>query len=307
MKQKNVFSLVLTAMLALTLCIPALTVRANAAQAPLCVWGSLTQLDSGSLLLQNDSEDAVHSEIILHGENVLVLDAVTGDALSLDTIRDGSTVYAYIGPAMTRSLPPQATVHLILANLPADYAAPQYYQIQSVAPQMMVAIYPPPALTWTEFTTTGGVTLKITDDATLSRFQSEDAVRLEDLIPGTRLLVWSDSQGSPERVLVFPYAYEGYIASGDTGVVSVNGTALPQRAKTAGEHLSLLPVRAVAERLGLTVTWTADHKAVVSDGGSALLTFAPNDTEDICLVEEGVLYLDARTLARALNLFYAAG
>ena len=310
MKKKNFSSILLATLIAVLLCVPAAATDSTTAgtsvyQAPVCVWGTLTKQEDGGLLIQNDSEGAAYPEIILHGESILFLDAVTGEEISQDSISDGSTVYAYVGPAMTMSLPPQATAHLILANLPADFAAPQYDQIASVTPQAVAAIYPTPALTWTEFTTTGGDTLKITDEAALSRFQSEDAVRLEDLVPGTRILVWSSSEGTPERVMVFDYTYRGYVTCDDAGVVSVSGTPLSQRAKTIGENLALLPVRAVAEALDLTVSWV-DRQAVVSDGETDLLTISPDIAEDICVMENGTLYLDAGTLARSLNLFLAA-
>ena len=310
MKKKNFSSILLATLIAVLLCVPAAATDSTTAgtsvyQAPVCVWGTLTKQEDGGLLIQNDSEGAAYPEIILHGESILFLDAVTGEEISQDSIRDGSTVYAYVGPAMTMSLPPQATAHLILANLPADFSAPQYYQIASVTPQAVAAIYPTPALTWTEFTTTGSDTLKITDKAALSRFQSEDAVRLEDLVPGTRILVWSSSEGTPERVMVFDYTYRGYVTCDDAGVVSVSGTPLFQRAKTIGENLALLPVRAVAEALDLTVSWV-DRQAVVSDGETDLLTISPDIAEDICVMENGTMYLNASTLARSLNLFLAA-
>ena len=228
MKRKNFFSLLLVSLLAVLLCVPAAATDSTTAgtskyQAPVCVWGTLTKQADGGLLIQNDSEGAAYPEIILHGESILFLDAVTGEEISQDSISDGSTVYAYVGPAMTMSLPPQATAHLILANIPEDFGVPQYVQISSVTPQVMIAIYPTPALTWTEFTTTGGDTLKITDEATLSRFQSEDAIQLEDLVPGTRILVWSNSEGTPERVMVFDYTYRGYVTCDDADVVSVSG------------------------------------------------------------------------------------
>ena len=56
----------------------------------------------------------------------MILDAVNGYPVLLDDLEDGSTVYAYVGPAMTMSLPPQATAHLILANIPEDFGVPQY-------------------------------------------------------------------------------------------------------------------------------------------------------------------------------------
>ena len=310
MKKKNFSSILLATLIAVLLCVPAAATDSTTAgtskyQAPVCVWGTLTKQADGGLLIQNDSEGAAYPEIILHGESILFLDAVTGEEISQDSISDGSTVYAYVRPAMTMSLPPQATAHLILANIPEDSGVPQYVQISSVTPQVMIAIYPTPALTWTEFTTTGGDTLKITDEATLSRFQSEDAIQLEDLVPGTRILVWSNSEGTPERVMVFDYTYRGYVTCDDAGVVSVSGTPLSQRAKTIGENLALLPVRAVAEALDLTVSWV-DRQAVVSDGETDLLTISPDLAGDICVMENGTLYLDASTLARSLNLFLAA-
>ena len=62
---------------------------------------------------------------------------------------------------------------------------------------------------------------------------------------------------------------------------------------------------AVAEALDLTVSWV-DRQAVVSDGETDLLTISPDIAEDICVMENGTLYLDASTLARSLNLFLAA-
>ena len=104
--------------------------------------------------------------------------------------------------------------------------------------------------------------------------------------------------------MVFDYTYRGYIACDDTGLVSVNGTPLSQQAKIAGDNVALLPVRAVAEALDLTVSWE-NRQAVVSDGENTLLTVAPDAAGDICMLEDGTLYLDASTLARELNLFQA--
>ena len=308
MKKRNFTSILLASLFAVLLCVPAMaadstSAASSAAKAPTCVWGTLTKQADGGLLIQNDSEGAAYPEIILHGESILFLDAVTGEEISLDAIRDGSTVYAYIGSTVTASLPPHATAYLILANLPEDFGAPQYVQISSVE-AAAEGENTEAVLTQVDFTTTSGTTLTATGDTTLSRFQSEDAVQLEDLVPGTWLLVWSNGEGTPERVMVFDYTYRGYIACDDTGFVTVNGTPLSQQAKAAGDTLALLPVRAVAEALDLTVSWE-NRQAVVSDGETTLLTVAPDAAGDICMLEDGTLYLDASTLARELNLFQA--
>ena len=230
---------------------------------------------------------------------------------------------------MTLSMPPHATAILILGNIPADYAVPQFYEIVSVTPQAMAAIYPTPALTWTEVTATDGTTLKITDEAALTPYLTKNIVRLEDLIPGTRILVWSDAQGQPEKVLVFPYEYRGYVTVAEDGTVSTNGTAAVQKAKTTDDGDTLLPVRAVAEALGMKVRWDAQLGAVVSYGddmvkpepltSETLMTAMPGGEISVvnsdgstsalygtCLKENGVTYISQTALLQALDLYLAA-
>ena len=294
--------------------------------APVQVWGTLTWLEDGGLYVKNSSDQEGINEIILHGESILCLDAVTGEPMDIQDLQDGDTVYAWAGPTMTMSLPPHATAILILGNIPADYAVPQFYEIYNVTPQVAAAIYPPPAMTWTEVTATDGTTLKITDDAELARYQSEDEVRLEDLIPGTRILVWSDAQGQPEKVLVFPYEYRGYLTVSEEGTVSVNGGVVAQNVKTTEDGDTLLPIRAVAESLGMQVYWDHQKGAVVAYGDDmekpegltteTLLTALPGgavcgvnsqgetyETYGTCVKENGVTYLSAHTLANLLDLY----
>ena len=321
--------------LSLLLCAALLTVPALAAETeqdpaadrlgPVAVWGTVTHLEDGGLLVQNDGEGL--SEVILHEESIICLDAVSGDPVDIDTLEDGDLIYAWVGPAMTLSLPPQATALLILTNIPADYVVPQFYEIVSVAHQAMPAIEPPPALTWTEVTAAGGKVLTITDEAQLTPYLTKNIVRLEDLIPGTRILVWSDAEGSPSKVLVFPYAYRGYVNCFEDGTVTLNGAALTQKAKVTAEGETLLPIRAVAEALGMKVHWNAEKGAVVSyskelapEGwaSEALLTAMPGgavygyeadgtayEAGGTCVIENGVTYLSQSAMLNLLDLYPA--
>lgn len=312
------------------LCVPALAAEteknpAADRQGPVAVWGTVTRLENGGLLVQNDSEGL--SGVVLHGEDIICLDAVSGQEVELDSLKDGDLIYAWVGPAMTLSLPPQATALLILTNIPADYAVPQFYEIVSVASQPMPAIEPPPALTWTEVTAAGGKVLKITDQAELTPYRTKNIVRLEDLVPGTQILVWSDQAGTPTKVLVFPYAYLGYVNCYDDGVVTLNGSTLSQKAKVTESGETLLPVRAVAEALGMQVHWDDEKGAVVSYSeelapenwtADALLTAVPGGTVygyeadgtayevgGTCVIENGVTYLSQATLLHLLDLYPA--
>ena len=307
---------------AVLLSVPALAAEPTAGglapQGPVRVWGTVTRLDDGGLLVENPNENDPLHTVILHGQEADCVDAVTGEPLALEEIQNGDTVYAWVDPAMTMSLPPQAAAKVIVGNIPADYAVPRYCEIASVTPQVMIAIYPPPALTWTEVTAADGTVLRITDEAELMPYGAGGTVRLEDLIPGTGILVWSDAQGRPERVLVFPYAYQGYVSVTEEGMVSVSGTVLARRAKTGRDGEMLLPVRAVAEALGLQVEWDPARGAVVSQDGAAVLTAMPGgairgtdqdggvyEVSGTCILEAGVTYVSQTALLALLDLYPA--
>ena len=87
--------------------------------APVRVGGVVTRLENGAILLKNSDENDPYHEMILHlRKTTPVVDAVSG--LPLDrNLRDGETVCAWVGPAMTLSLPPHAAAEVVEANIPA--------------------------------------------------------------------------------------------------------------------------------------------------------------------------------------------
>lgn len=310
--------------LSLLLCAVLLSVPALAAepaaeeparQGPARVWGTVTWLDNGGLLVENSNESDPLHEVVLHGESIICLDAVTGESMELEQIKDGDTIYAWVGPAMTMSLPPQSTASVVVANIPADYAVPQYCQIAEIQPQAVIAIYPAPPLTQVTLTSTGGKTLTIPDSAELVPYLTKNIVKLEDLVPGTEFMVWSDAQGTPKRVMVFPYAYRGYMERMEGGQLLVNGQMLDTSARTDSEGIVMLPIRATAEALGLEVFWESGKGAVVKAAGETVFTALPGreavlpDGEEapygVCAFENGVTYLPESCLLSLLNLFQA--
>ena len=255
----------------------------------------------------------------LNGYGEEIMDAVTGNTLNLETLEDGDAVYAWVGPAMALSLPPQSTASLIVGNIPADYAVPQYYEITSSTVTEESAVL---------HVAGSNDTITVPASAKLTPYLTKNIVTLADLRPGARILVWSDSKGTPEKVLVFAYGYRGYISVAEDGVVSVNGQSTTQKAKTTADGDTLLPIRAVAEALGMSVRWDAKQGAVVSYGDDmvkpapltteTLMTAMPGGaiaavnsdgtTEEVygtCVKEAGVTYVSRSALAQALDLYLA--
>lgn len=330
-------------LLALTLCAGLMSIPAMAAESdqstaketteeparlgPVRVWGSITRMENGSLMVENSNEEDPYNQIIVHlSESTYVVDAVSGSPVKADSLKDGDTVYAWVGPAMALSLPSQATATVVVTNIPADYAAPQYYQVAEVKPQAVIDIHPVPPLTNVDLITTSGEELTITDEAQLTPYLTKNMVYLESIQPGTELLVWKDAQGTVTKAMFFPYQYRGYLTMED-GTAAINGQVLEEAAKVTEEE-TLLPIRAVAEILGMDVSWDAEKGAVVSYGkemtkpegqdSNVLFTAMPGgeiwgmdeegkpvETYGTCVKENGVTYLSSHTLANLLDLFVA--
>lgn len=160
-------------------------------------------MDEDTFLLDSGKEDRLGDAVVVHVGDAPYLDAVTGNTLNLETLKDGDAVYAWVGPAMALSLPPQSTASLIVGNIPADYAVPQYYEITSSTVTEESAVL---------HVAGSNDTITVPASAKLTPYLTKNIVTLADLRPGARILVWSDSKGTPEKVLVFAYGYRAISA-----------------------------------------------------------------------------------------------
>ncbi|WP_455583005.1 stalk domain-containing protein [Dysosmobacter sp.] len=318
---KRLFAMLLPAALcAAILCLPAFAAEPETPggrPAPVRVWGSVTWQD-GALYLRNDNDQDPYQEVVVHlSDATAVVDAVSGMPLAPEAIADGDTVYAWVGPAVTLSLPPQSTAQVVVAGIPADFAAPQYYEVGAAEPFVTLGI---PEHSGVALTALDGTVLRVMDDAGIVPYLTKNVVTLRDLVPGARILVWTDAAGQVSRVAVFPYAYRGYAALNGCGQLYVDGYSVSAQAREI-QGQTYLPVRAVAEAAGCEVSWDAGQGAVVREqggasGSGALVFSARPDTHTAitpdgerllsgtCLIDSGVTYLPAADLADLLDLFW---
>lgn len=159
------------------------------------IWGTIKEVGDGTILVDGTSETANMGEILLmiDPENTLVLDGVNGFPVELKDIQIGN-FEAYLGPAMTMSLPPQTTPYVVIVNIPEDIQAPQY------------------VIAAEELDTSGGAKLLTGKDEavyTLSRnvqitpYLTKNIVQLEDIKRDSRCLVWMNNNGEVERIVLF--------------------------------------------------------------------------------------------------------
>lgn len=98
------------------------------------VYGKVKEISDRGIFIENDNPNDAYKQIILNvSEDTLILDAVNAEVRTIEDIADGETLYAYVSPAMTRSLPPISNAELIFCDIPIDFAAPEYAEILRVS------------------------------------------------------------------------------------------------------------------------------------------------------------------------------
>ena len=318
--------LIAAALCAAMLCVPALAAAsATGAGAYVpnpqytVISGTVAHQKDGGLLMSTSTGEPTE-DYILWTEGVMILDAASGEPVDAKSIKDGSTVYAWLGAqtAMTMSLPPQVTPELLLVNVPADYKVPQYDVIVR-ATVIMAGI---PHYSGMDITLSDGTAYQVWEDAQITPYLTRNRVTYQDLLPGTRVLMWADDSGKGSRVLVFPYAYKGGISLYNDGYLCVNGrpTVHPSALRRPyNDERLYVPIRAVAEAAGYSVSWDKAHGVTVKDGTETVFTILP-DSKAVkgtavpegdgfhlsgpCLIANGVTYLEAGDLAHLLGMFY---
>ena len=160
------------------------------------IFGPVTRTEDGRLSIDNQSGVSNSGEIILNvsDEETYILDAVSGLPIKLEDIKDGDTIYAYIGPAMTMSLPPQTTGEVIIGKIPADQKAPEYITAVSMTANADGS--------WT-LVSAAGKEYAVSADCRIMPYLTRQIVSLEDVEQGSNLLVWSDDQNQAQKLVLF--------------------------------------------------------------------------------------------------------
>ncbi|MDQ6419399.1 copper amine oxidase N-terminal domain-containing protein [Paenibacillus sp. LHD-117] len=279
--------------------------------APVRVYGQAASIEENRITLENNNENAEFPSIVLNiGENTRILDAVDGLPIALEDIRENETLYAYVGPAMTMSLPPISNAELIIAGIPADFAVPSYAEVESVKKGADGSVV---------LKTNQDSEVTVTKETTLLPFLTKNIITVDMLRPGSKVLVWEQApaadgeQASPaaRKVVAFPYEYAGYVEA-DLDGIAVNGEALvlsEAEATYAKDGQLMLPLRKLAEALGYEIKWDAKTSGIeVLSGDSVLYSFtargsevttADGETRDLLaasVVKGGVTFLAADDL-----------
>lgn len=168
----------------------------EASQNTIMIWGTVLGVEDGSILIDNQSGVSSQGEMILNidEEHSRVLDAVDGFPVGLDDLQKGEVIYAYIGPAMTMSLPPMTTAEMVICKVPADFRAPEYVKVKEMQEQQDGS--------WV-LTSVSGTDYKVPADCNILPYLTRNIVRLDDVNSGSECLIWSDENGNCQKIVLF--------------------------------------------------------------------------------------------------------
>ena len=147
------------------------------------------------------SSDTTEPVIFHVADGVPIVDAVTGNPMGLEEVKEGSFVYAWMGDAMAQSLPPQTSLQAMVVNIPADAAAPTYTVVKGIE--------------WSKDDTTLTITgndgskwTAVNNKTQAVPYRTKQIVKLTDIKPGSRIMVWGSddskaSDGELAKVMIF--------------------------------------------------------------------------------------------------------
>lgn len=246
--------------------------------------------------------DVYDTLVLLPGETTVCIDTQTGDPASLFDLTEGEEIYAYIGEAATLSEPAQTNVAAVVVNLDEQKAPAHFLTVEEVNANADGSV--------TVLCDNGGTLVTITAETPVTAYRTKNIVTLEDITVGTRFFAWYDvmtmslpAQAAADQVVVLPAAQVEETAEADvveetvaenedrTVAVVVDGTETAVEARVIGGTV-MVPLRALSETLGCTVTWNgADKTAVVTQ-----------DDYTLTVALRGDVTLNGETLEAAFKL-----
>ncbi len=162
---------------------------------PLKIWGEITEVTDRVIYVDNQSENSSPGEFVLtiDPDTTRILDGESGLPVDYDAIEKGR-FEAYLGPAMTMSLPPQALAEMVIVNIKEDAPAAQYViAAGSVDEKDGVK------------TLTGkdGTEYALSQEVSIIPYLTRQMVRLEDIGEDSQCLVWVGDEETVERIVLF--------------------------------------------------------------------------------------------------------
>jgi len=197
----------------------------------------------------------IYNRLVLRcSKDTLWMDTQSGVPVLESEVAVGDKIYIYHDDCMTVSEPPQTKAQAILTNLDEQHAPAQLLTVESLKRNSDGSIR--------VLANNSSIYVTLPADIPISPLQTRNIVSLDDIQLGTRFFAWYDQvamslpgQATAYRAVLpmqndytFPIAADGQEEAVSEGHIF--------------DSVAVVPIRAVAESLGYTVTWNQEKKIV---------------------------------------------
>lgn len=178
--------------------------------APVKVWGTIVSVEgdedtadnpdvspAGAVItVDNQSDISSPGEMIIHIDpaHSVVVDAANGLPVELSDLEEGESFVAYLGPAMTMSLPPQVTAYAVIVKIPEDFKAPAFVfsacAVVDTDNGKLLDAY-------------GEQDYMLADNVEVLPYLTRNIVTLDDIHDGSRCLIWTDEYDMVTKLVLF--------------------------------------------------------------------------------------------------------
>lgn len=208
-----------------------------------------------------------YGEMVFHvGAQTYYVDggkAMAADAKEL--LQEGQGLYVYHSSAVTASLPPQSAAYVFVGNMPMDMGCPKYHEVENLTKNEDGSV--------TITTDNGSLLLTIAADAKINPYLSKNLPAMDDIQTGDYIMAWYDvvlesypAQAGTSQVLLLPDVVEqqeeaqqpvALTEDQASMEITVDGTST-NLTYVMKDDVTMVPVRAVAEALGLTAGYAVE-------------------------------------------------
>ena len=163
--------------------------------------GTVLSVQDGRLHMNRRLENGEEEIVVTISDDTKVLDAVNGYPIPVENLEEGEAVRAYVEPVMTMSLPAITNGILILSDIPADFGFPAYTTVDS----LMMSSESSDGSGEYELKIEDGSSFLVNSSTTLLPYLTRNMVGVNDLTPGTRILLWRSAGNAQEaaKIVIF--------------------------------------------------------------------------------------------------------
>lgn len=217
--------------------------------------GKITAVNESSVEFTPEGKDG--SYILNISEETAVSDK-DGISMNLSELKEGDFITAFASSAEMQSLPPQAGAFAVIRH-GENEDFPIYMEISEVASDDYGTF---------AYSKDGNYKISVSDDAEYKPFKTRQIVKADDIMEGSRILVFAKSMTmsipalmNPDKVVLISNPAPETPADGTVYTIEADGKSF--EAKPHSENgVDYIPVRAAAEALGYDVDWNDSLKAV---------------------------------------------